>query len=88
MASLPFTAAACKLAQAIFHARSEAYGIPIPQWDTLDPKVRAQYVEEARLTLEAVHCLPPYAESSAFSEFLMDVAASAFQPAKVVSIKR
>jgi len=55
---LRLNAAACTLAQAIWYARAEGYGVAVRPWDDLEPTLRRQYVEHAEDVLEAVRPVP------------------------------
>lgn len=76
MASLEFTAAACKLAVALYHARAEAYGLAIDPWETLPAHERHGYIDEAALSLESVKPLAPR-KVVGLSEFLQRTAIDA-----------
>lgn len=58
MNQILFNVVAIKLAEAIYHARSEAYGIAIPAFDTLPPREKQDYIDHAADVLEAVKPLP------------------------------
>lgn len=53
-----YTVAAINLAKAIYFTRAEAWGIVVTDWDALDPRDKAKYVEMANEDLQDVKPLP------------------------------
>lgn len=51
--SVRFTAAACLLAKEIYYARSEAFDLEPPMWDTLSTDQKALYITQASDILKA-----------------------------------
>lgn len=62
-ASLPYTAAACVLAKALFTARQHAYELEGASWEALDPNEKAKYVTWAT---DALQALRPVTRSAYF----------------------
>ena len=60
MTTFAFNLAAIKLAEALHHAMSEAYGVAIPSFESLSPREKQDLVEIAGTALEAVKPVPVY----------------------------
>ena len=76
--ALQVNATACTLAEALYYARSEAFGVACRHWDALTPQERHYYVGAARDALEAVR---PVSSSSSLFVLAADLAR---QSSKVV----
>lgn len=70
--SLHFTATAIKLAEALWNARSEAFGVVQRDWKMLLPREKHDCVEQAEKALEAVRPVPTYRASTDYFASFVD----------------